>query len=230
MRMKSALFTVLTIITISGHTLGSSLPAGSYNNGTISDSVDLPEFGDGYMRLFVKRNRGWGSKELVSMIIETASEMYQFYPSRDRLQTGDLGARFGGQISGHGSHQNGLDVDLTYYRNNGVEQKPEVTNGFSELMVKNGKTTANFDILRNWELVKTLHRYGKIQRIFVDPVIKSELCKFAKKIGEEAGYEEVLRSMRPYPNHADHLHVRLYCPEDSSSCIPQEEVPEGSGC
>jgi penicillin-insensitive murein endopeptidase len=227
LKIKSLFVAVTVSLNASAFT---SSPIGSYSNGSIQNSVNLPEEGNGFMRLFVDRNRGWGSKELVSMIIETSSEINQLFPDKDRLQVGDLGAQTGGQISRHGSHQNGLDVDLTYYRNNEREQGAEHTNGFTELMVKDGKLSKNFDIPRNWELMKTLHKHGKIQRIFVDAVIKTELCKYSKRVEDYRDYSEVLRSLRPYQNHADHLHVRLYCPPEAQECVAQEEVPVGPGC
>jgi penicillin-insensitive murein endopeptidase len=229
--LKFSILSLAIVFPLSFAAYGSSSsPIGSYSNGSIRNAVNLPEEGNGYMRLFVDRNRGWGSEELVSMIVEASSEMNQLFPDKDRLQVGDLGAQTGGQITRHGSHQNGLDVDLTYYRNNGQEQSPNQTNGFSEVMVINGKLSANFDITRNWELMKTLHKYGNVQRIFVDPVIKTELCKHAKAIGDDRDHAEVLRSLRPYQKHADHLHVRLYCPIGAKECIPQAEVPAGTGC
>ena len=79
-------------------------------------------------------------------------------------------------------------------------------------------------VRRNWS------QHGKIQRIFVDAVIKTELCKYSKSVEDYRDYSEVLRSLRPYQNHADHLHVRLYCPPDAQECIAQEEVPAGPGC
>ncbi len=207
-----------------------SEPIGSYNKGSLLNASDLPPEGPGYMRLFTKRNRGWGTEEIVSMIVETAADINQLYPDKDRLQAGDIGAEKGGQISRHGSHQNGLDIDITYYRVNGKEQKPESINGFQESMVRNGKLSSNFDIVRNWELVKTLHKHGKVQRIFLDTVIKRELCKHARGIGEFTDQVEVLRSLRPFKNHSDHLHVRLYCPPEAKACKAQEEVAPGPGC
>lgn len=207
-----------------------STPVGFYSKGSILNSWELTPEGDGYMRLFLLRDRGYGSRELVTMIAGAGADMHKISAGRDRLQVGDLGALNGGVISRHGSHQNGLDVDLTYYRVNGIEQNQNQINGFAEVFVKNKKLSKNFDIERNWELLKALHRHGKVQRIFVDEVIKKELCRFAKKSRDLDSNVEVLRSLRPYPNHADHMHVRLACPVNTPECVPQEETPVGAGC
>src|SRR5690606_10950697 len=83
----------------------------------------------------------------------------------------------------------------------------------------------------NWELVRRLVATGRVTRIFVDRAIKAALCRYAA--GLEGGLEAhaaTLRRLRPYPNHANHLHVRIRCPEASRRCTPQAEPPEGHGC
>lgn len=206
-------------------------PKGYYSSGKISFAWELPLEGEGFMRLFVNRNRGWGSSELLKLIQDSASEMNQRYPMRDRLQIGDLAQPGGGDLTPrHKSHQNGLDVDITYYRLNGVEQLPDIFDEFTEDMVINGKISENFDFERNWTLMKTLHAFGDVQRIFVDQIIKNELCNYARKLGEEESFSEVLRSLRHENHHAHHLHVRLHCPREALECVSQEDPPAGSGC
>jgi len=205
-------------------------PTGFYSAGEILFAWNLKLEDVGYMRLFTERNRGWGSREMITMVKKTASEMDEMFPMRDRLQVGDISAMGGGQITRHNSHQNGLDADLTYYRLNGVEQLPDIFDEFSENMIVNGKISPNFDHQRNWELMKSLHWHGKVQRIFADQLIKQELCRYAQAQKEDETYVEVLRSLRHVEDHSDHLHVRLFCPETAKNCIAQEETPPGSGC
>ncbi|HXH76794.1 MAG TPA: penicillin-insensitive murein endopeptidase [Bacteriovoracaceae bacterium] len=206
------------------------MPMGHYARGTLMFGWQLPPEGEGFMRLFQERDNGWASHSMLEVIERVALEMSQLYPLRDRLQVGDISGRNGGRIARHTSHQNGLDVDLAFYRLNGIEQRPEPHRGFLEDMVRRGKISKNFDVQRNWELIKTLHRYGKVQRIFVDRVIKRELCKYTERIGEQEIHTDVLRSIRPYPNHHNHLHVRLHCPDYAHKCTKQEDPIGGSGC
>ncbi|WPU65433.1 penicillin-insensitive murein endopeptidase [Peredibacter starrii] len=205
-------------------------PQGFYSKGTILFAQQLPLEGEGFMRLFVHRDRGFGSLEMLNLIKRAALEMNLRYPMRDRMQLGDIAQMKGGQISRHNSHQNGLDADIAYFRVNGMEQLPDVFDGFNEDMVINGKISENFDFERNWELMKTLHRYGKVQRIFVDEVVKREVCHHAISIGEHDEHVEVLRSLRPFDNHKHHMHVRIRCPDTAKKCVAQEETPAGSGC
>lgn len=205
------------------------MPQGTYGKGSMVFAWQLPEAGEGYQRLFLNRNRGWGSQPMIDMIERTSIEMGQLFPLQDHLRVGDISTMKGGKISRHNSHQNGLDVDLAYYRLNPgghlIEQ-----NSFLENMVRKGRLSKNFDVQRNWELIKTLHRYGKVQRIFVDRIIKREICKYSKKIGEHEMFTEVLRTVRPFPHHSDHLHVRLHCPDYAEKCVKQEDPGDGSGC
>lgn len=208
-----------------------SEPVGFYSNGSLRNGVELPVAGPGYIRLFVHRNRGWGSQEMIDLIVNTSAGMNQKYPNMDRLQVGDISQQGGGPVTDlHSSHQNGLDVDLTFYRKNKVEQLQSQINGFQENMVVRGRLSKNFDTERNWEFMKQIHAQGQVQRVFVDPVIKKELCRFARQKNELYRHDEVLRSIRPLGNHHDHMHVRLKCPKSAADCVAQEEPPVGTGC
>lgn len=208
-----------------------SEPVGYYSEGTLVNGVNLPVTGPGYMRLFTHRNRGWGTQEMINMIIKSAGDMNRKYPEMDRLQVGDISKKGGGAVNDlHSSHENGQDADLTYYRKNQVEQNPQYINGFAENMVINGRLSKNFDTARNWEFIKRLHEHGDVQRIFVDPVIKKELCRFARTKNELIRYDDILRSLRVLDNHGDHMHVRLKCPPNARECISQEDPPAGTGC
>ncbi len=146
------------------------------------------------------------------------------------MQVGDMSAEHGGFVYGHSSHQNGLDADVAYFRRNYTEQNPESTNGYEEFFVKDNKLTANFDMQRNWALVKSAVATNRIQRIFVNEVVKNAFCEYTKNIGEFSKDNENLRRLRPYAGHMDHFHFRITCPEKSKDCVAQEEVPAGSGC
>lgn len=203
---------------------------GSYDNGYLINASCLPAEGEGYMQLFRDVGRIWGTWPLVQTIVCAADRMNDLYPDRDRLQVEDMSAREGGDIPQHGSHENGLDVDLQYFKADGREHIPTVTQRYAPPMVTGGRVSENFDVQRNWELVKTLHRCGSVGRIFMDQALKDRLCRYARSINEFSSNVEVLRSIRHVPNHADHLHLRLNCPRNSRRCRPQAPPPPGSGC
>ena len=122
---------------------------GFYANGSLRNPISLSLEGEGFVKLFRGRERFWGNDQLIQMISESAASFKQMFPDSERLQVGDLSQKIGGKISGHNSHQNGLDVDLVYFRVNHQEQDLQQTNGFVEKFVSNGKLTPNFDLERN---------------------------------------------------------------------------------
>lgn len=210
---------------------GQARPVGKPNDGILIDGECLPQEGEGYMQLFRETERIWGAHPMISMLKETASDISRRYPGRDRLQVEDISAKNGGDIDGHGSHENGLDVDIGYYKANGIEHDPIKTGQtYAPSMVEGNRPSANFDVERNWELVKALHRHGNVQKVFMDQTLKKELCNYAKSKKDYASNINVLRSLRHEENHADHIHVRLRCPATAKKCVNLPDPPPGSGC
>lgn len=226
------MFKFLLIAMLSLSALAQELPQplGRHGRGRLLNAWQLPASGEGYVRLYPNRNRGWGTQTMIDLIEKVALEMGQLFPMRDRVQIGDISSIRGGKISRHNSHQNGLDVDLAYFRLNGKEQSAGHRRGFQEVFVRKGRLTANFDLQRNWEFVKALHRHGKVTRIFVDRVIKRAFCDYAESLGENELHQDVLRSIRPYPHHHNHLHVRIACPDYATNCVNQPAPTGATGC
>ncbi len=202
---------------------------GFYSQGTLQDALEFNHDGNGYVKLFKWREFHFTTIELTEIVQNSASLIKEKFPQGERLQIGDFSGKTGGHIIGHDSHQNGLDVDLSYYDKQFREQDSNI-NEFQKSYVFKNLLHEDFDIERNWLLIKTLVDTDKINRIFVDPVIKKAFCDFSKKSGEYNQRIETLRKLRPWQNHADHLHVRLQCPKESPQCITQSEPPIGSGC
>lgn len=220
---------LLTLSTLHAYNI-SEQAVGFYSKGSLLNASHLQDDGEGFIKLFRDRDRAWGTEELVNLVTETAKALKVIYPDSEHLQIGDIGQKMGGLITRHGSHQNGLDVDIVYFRENRQEQDLNETDGFVELFVVNGKLTPNFDLERNWTMVKLLGNNPKVARMFVDPVIKKSLCLYGKDTKDLVDNVEALRKLRPLKGHADHIHVRLNCPETSIRCIKQDPPAEGSGC
>ncbi len=218
------------IATVAAYTGSGEQSIGFYSNGSLRDGIELADEGEGFMKLFRSRDRSWGSTLLVDYIETVALSLETRYPELDRLQVGDLSQREGGKISGHASHQNGLDFDGAFLRTNNIEQEVEDERGFDESFVIDGKLSDNFDIERNWFLIKSFIHTASVGRIFVDQVIKQALCDYAQELGEFEAEGETLRRLRHWPYHDDHFHLRLKCPADATECIAQDDPAEGSGC
>ena len=203
---------------------------GFYSHGTLVNFSKFDLEGEGFMKIFVPRDRGYATYDMTQVVAIAASQLAHDYPGGERVQIGDVCAQKGGQLAHHASHQNGLDADIAYMRVNHREQNPQVITGFDELFVKNGKITENFDEERVWDFVKAIHDTGRLVRIFMDPVIKATLCEYADKIGETESQTDVLRRIRPLALHQDHMHIRITCPLNSPTCVKQADPPAGTGC
>jgi penicillin-insensitive murein endopeptidase len=186
------------------------------------------------LKIFVPRQRSYGSLDLVTLLENSSRRLHDFFPSSERLQVGDTSNIYGGQAGGHSSHQNGLDADLVYFRKDGREMLPDSSatgkTGFDEKFVIANRITKNFDVARNWKWISILESTQRVERIFVDPVIKATLCQYAKDQNVFEISTEVLRMLRPWPLHDDHMHVRITCPASSPNCIAQSPPPRGHGC
>lgn len=208
---------------------------GFYSHGSLHSASALDLEGLGFVRIFPHQARQWGSEGIVLLIESVAREMKQNYPEGERLQIGDLAAQDGGTVDGHVSHQNGLDVDVGYLRMDHTEQDVHLpTTDFQESFVTpKGQISKNFDLIRNWALMKNWTSTGRIDRIFVDGAVKKAFCRHilgTDGLSLEVSDSETLRRIRPYPNHKNHMHVRLNCPMTSPRCESQEDISPGPGC
>jgi penicillin-insensitive murein endopeptidase len=221
----------LTLVSVFASLLGLSEPAGQaigfYSNGRLHAASSLAMDGPGYMHFNVERNRHYGTAGLITLLESAAAEIREKRPEGERLQIGDIAAEHGGVVSGHVSHQNGLDADLIYFR---LDHLEAWASG-DHFVTPKGTLSDNFDTERNFELIHILVASGRVNRIFMDPVIKKGFCSYAAAHGGINSAADTLRRMSPYPNHQDHMHVRLTCPPTSPQCQAQTpEVPAGDGC
>lgn len=209
---------IVLFITLTSLSAFGSQPVGYYNQGSLIDGECMPESGEGFIQLFRDVGHIYGTTEMIDMLERTASDMNKKYPGKDRLQIEDISARNGGDIDPHGSHENGLDVDIQYFKANGEEFVPTRMNPYAPEMVEGSTVSSNFDVERNWELVKALHKNGQVQMIFMDQNLKNAVVNYARSKGEYAGHMKEINSLRHVENHRDHMHVRLACPASAKGC------------
>jgi penicillin-insensitive murein endopeptidase len=75
-----------------------------------------------------------------------------------------------------------------------------------------------------FKLIRRAALDPRVARIFVNAAIKKQLCVSA---GADRAW---LGKVRPWWGHTYHFHVRLDCPADMASCVPQKAPPAGDGC
>lgn len=200
---------------------------GQTGNGCIGGAVSLPTEGPGYMVMHLERRRYFGHPSLIRTLQALGKEMVQ--RGLGKLQIGDLAQPRGGPMPfGHRSHQNGLDVDIWFNLDPRVYAEADElrTNIRAPSMLNPDGHGLNRAVWseHHVEMLKLAARQPAVDRIFVNPYIKRELCKKVRS------GRDWLRKIRPWYYHDDHFHVRLRCPPDSPSCVPQEPVPPGDGC
>lgn len=204
---------------------------GFYSDGRLDGALSVYEHATPIHKLFIGRNRLYTTDEMHD-VLTLASEFIQTtFPQAEVLQVGDLSFKAGGPAQGHASHQNGLDADIVYLRNNGYVQ-PSESIGWDEDFIMKNSPSKNFNLIRNFLLFKYLVKNAPVGRIFVDIAIKRALCEFAQKNGEMKDTQTIqtLRRLRPADLHRTHFHLRLDCDPLDHECIKQTSPNEGSGC
>lgn len=205
---------------------GDARSIGETSAGCLRGAQQLPAEGAGFLVMHLERHRDWGHPELLSVIKALGREVVQ---GLGMMHVGDLGMVRGGPMPfGHRSHQSGLDADIWF------DLDPNLHHGLnadrSNLKARSllSPLTQGLDESlwseSHLKLLRAAAGSPSVDRIFVNARIKQRLCERSK------GPRDWLRKIRPWYYHEDHLHLRLRCPEDSPSCIPQEPIPLGDGC
>ncbi|MDO5530025.1 MAG: penicillin-insensitive murein endopeptidase, partial [Paracoccus sp. (in: a-proteobacteria)] len=134
------------------------------------------------------------------------------------LYIGDLSQPRGGPMtSGHASHQSGLDADIWMLPPANLNLSRQQRENISSVTVVNQAGTG---LNSNWNaghaaIIRAAAQDPRVDRIFLDPVIKVELCRANNNRGEW------LQKLRPLNGHDYHFHVRLRCPQGDRNCEPQ---------
>jgi penicillin-insensitive murein endopeptidase len=200
---------------------------GSYSRGCLAGAVPLPIDGPAWQEMRLSRNRNWGHPKLISLVEKFANDAQKLdgWPG---LLVGDIAQPRGGpMISGHASHQIGLDADiwLTPMPKTRLSHKERETLEATSML---DKTSLAVDptifTAKQVALIKRAASYPEVERIFVHPAIKKALCKAA---GSEHAW---LGKVRPWFGHYYHFHMRIKGPAGMTGCSPQPPPTGDDGC
>ncbi|MCE8014909.1 penicillin-insensitive murein endopeptidase [Halomonas sp. MCCC 1A17488] len=197
---------------------------GPYDGGCIAGAERLPEEGEGYQAVDLKRNRHYGHPSLVDYIERLGERISKagFGP----ILVGDMAQPRGGPMPyGHVSHQTGLDVDIWFRLDLPFLERSERDELEQPILVD--PRSQRLD--ERWtdqhaELIRHAADDPRVMRIFVDSAVKRDLCE------REWDDRSWLRVIRPWHSHDEHLHVRLRCPPGQTECADQPPPPPGDGC
>ena len=151
---------------------------GSYARGCLAGAVALPINGPDWQVMRLSRNRNWGHPRLLDFLERFAADARNLdgWPG---LLVGDMSQPRGGpMITGHSSHQIGLDVDIWLTPMPDRILTPEERENMVAVSMLKDPFTVDLD---KWtslhtKLIKRAASYPEVDRIFVHPAIKKVLC------------------------------------------------------
>lgn len=189
---------------------------GPTNHGRLENGVLLPPHRGYVIR---SKDRAFGTEETTRWIVDAFESVSRKFKTRKVVRIHDISDRNGGKIRDHKSHQNGRDVDISYYQ----DECPR-----SGCPFENFKAS-ELDVARQWALLEHWLRNGEAEMIFIDYRLQAKLYRYAKRRGVTPaqldrwiqyprGKYEPVGVIRHFRNHDDHAHVRFVCPYSDLKC------------
>jgi len=207
---------------------GTAEPIGFYANGCIAGANTLSLDGIGYQVIRPSRNRFYGHPNTLQFIQNLGASMQAL---ESGILVGDISQPRGGpMVSGHASHQIGLDVDIWFWthpeqtiRSLSLEERETLPH--VSMLGPNGLVDPTRFTTTQISKLKLAATSPEVERIFVNPAIKTYLCAILP--ASDAAW---LHTLRPWAGHHEHFHVRLACPKNAKDCVSQEPQAPGTGC
>ncbi len=204
----------------------SPAPVGFYSKGCLAGAAQLPETGPTWQAMRLSRNRNWGHPDTIAFIQRLSRQAAQ-QPGWNGLYVGDISQPRGGpMLTGHASHQIGLDADIWMLPATNLRLSRTERESLSSISMRraNGAYVNESWTREHHEILKAAARDPAVERIFVFPGAKVQMCN------DETGDRSWLRKVRPWYGHHYHFHVRLKCPAGARGCVAQDPMPAGDGC
>jgi penicillin-insensitive murein DD-endopeptidase len=200
---------------------------GFYAKGCIAGAEALPINGETWQVMRLSRNRNWAHPDMIALLERLSAKAHKDagWPG---ILVGDMSQPRGGpMITGHASHQVGLDADvwLTPMPNRQLSRN-EREDMSAVMMVRADRLDIDPKVWTpdHLTVIRDAAREPRVQRIFVNAAIKKALCREAK------GDRSWLSKVRPMYGHDYHFHIRITCPAGSDECKPQPAPTESEGC
>ncbi|NGO50001.1 penicillin-insensitive murein endopeptidase [Allomesorhizobium camelthorni] len=199
---------------------------GFYSKGCFSGGLAIATDGPTWQAMRLSRNRRWGHPTMIRLLEKLSRDaVADGWPG---LLLGDISQPRGGpMLTGHASHQIGLDADIWLTpmpdRRLSATERENVS---AISVIKKGGLTVDERIwtAAHARLLRRAASYGEVERILVHPGIKKKLCETVK------GDRGWLRKVRPFWGHDYHFHIRIGCQPGSNGCKQQAATARGDGC
>jgi penicillin-insensitive murein endopeptidase len=198
---------------------------GGYAKGCVAGAVQLPETGPTWQAMRLSRNRNWAHPETVDFVKRLSQQAARL--GWNGLYIGDMSQPRGGpMLTGHRSHQSGLDADIWLRPAMNLNLSRRDRENISSISMRRSKGAFVNDkwTRTHHNILKAAAKDPAVARIFIFAGAKAQMCKDAR------GDRRWLRKIRPWWGHHYHFHVRLSCPRGSTNCENQTYYPPGDGC
>jgi penicillin-insensitive murein DD-endopeptidase len=200
---------------------------GSFARGCLAGATAIPVDGETWQVMRLSRNRMWGHPDLIQLVERLAKAAPREANWRGLL-VGDISQPRGGpMLTGHASHQIGLDADiwLTPMPNRRLTRDERENMSATNIARPDWMDVDPAVYTRSHlAIVRLAAKQPEVARIFVNPAIKVAFCR-------DAGADrEWLSKVRPMWGHNYHFHIRIACPKNDASCVDQPLPGDGDGC
>lgn len=195
---------------------------GTPNKGRLQHGLPMPEGPHWVLR--DRRTRAYGAHNAIHAMVTAFTRYGAEFEDAPPVSVGEISGRRGGRAHPHSSHRSGRDVDLGYVLDVGTEGR----------QWKRADAN-NFDVERNWALIKALVDTGEVQLIFIssklqrllEPVARAQLgeeefSRYFRVPGHDAEHGPILKH---WDGHRDHMHVRFRCEPGSMRCRSRASTP-----
>jgi murein endopeptidase len=171
--------------------------------GSLEGGLNLRDQGTGYIHHLgtdAADTDDWGTLELCRCIELAARDWGNF--RRVRMQVGDMSLQNGGYFRPHASHQNGIDADMRYMRND-REDPLDLASSYD--------LETYYDKLATFTIMVRMIDRCNVQHLFTDPTV----IGFTNEDLFAASNAESNEGWLKYASgHTDHFHLRIHQPID----------------
>lgn len=194
---------------------------GIYHNGTLTQAKQFQGVFELNRPNAGRKDRHYAS-DLTILTVEYAACVLEQKYSNVKIDVHDFSFLRGGQLSRHSSHQNGLDVDVSYPHIAGRTQ------GFDSFATNLNDERVELAL----DYAKILYSTERVHIIFTDRRIKNRFCTFMKsKNSLTKEYKDFINNnFRHVNGHHNHYHLRMKCNSQNEFCRPQGTIITEKTC
>ena len=156
---------------------------GFYSKGCVQGAIAIPTDGPTWQAMRLERNRRWGHPDLIKLVVKLSQDGRKV--GWNGLLVGDISqARGGPMLSGHASHQLGLDADvwLNPMPNRRLTRKERRDTSAISMLRYSKNSRGKYYLDQNhlnrkvftqahFGIIKTAAKYKQVERILVHPTI-----------------------------------------------------------